>query len=426
MTTDNRFSQELREERNELQTGTLSEAITGPVSDWATDFSHADPAWAADPFPIQDDLRQRCPVAHTERFGGVWLPTRYDDVASIAYDTERFSSRAIVISNFRPPLDLAPVGGTPPISSDPPFHHDARKLLLPAFTKTVIGRYEESTRAYCNELIDAFDTSAENDVVDAAQDYAKYIPMRVIGDMLGLPPEDTSLFAQFVEDVLGTVDLPPEERGERLSPLFDYLYDQVRDHVDHPREDLTTHLINAELYGQKLDPNHVVGTIVLLLIAGIDTTWSAIGASLWHLAGHPADRERLVASPDALSTAMEEFLRAYAPVTMARLVKEDMHFGDVDMKAEDWILLSFPAANRDPAKFEQADQVVIDREVNRHAAFGLGIHRCLGSHLARMELRVALEVWLSRIPEFSLADPSAVTWSIGQIRGPRALPLRIS
>jgi len=165
---------------------------------------------------------------------------------------------------------------------------------------------------------------------------------------------------------------------------------------------------------------------VLLLIAGIDTTWSAIGASLWHLAGHPADRERLVASPDALPAAIEEFLRAYAPVTMARLVKEDTRFGDVDMKAEDWILLSFPAANRDPAQFDRADQVVIDREVNRHAAFGLGIHRCLGSHLARMELRVALEVWLSRIPEFTLADPSAVTWSTGQIRGPRALPLRIS
>ena len=130
-------------------------------------------------------------MAHTERFGGAWLPTRYDDVASIAYDTERFSSRAIVISNFRPPLDLAPVGGTPPISSDPPFHHDARKLLLPAFTKTAIGRYEESTRAYCNSLIDAFDTSDGRGVVDAAQDYAKYIPMRVIGDMLGLPAAAT-------------------------------------------------------------------------------------------------------------------------------------------------------------------------------------------------------------------------------------------
>ena len=165
--------------------------------------------------------------------------------------------------------------------------------------------------------------------------------------------------------------------------------------------------------------------MALLLIAGIDTTWSAIGASLWHLAKTPGDRERLVAEPGLLPTATEEFLRAYAPVTMARLVKEDMHWHGVDMKADDWILLSFPAANRDPAQFDRAAEVVIDRQVNRHAAFGLGIHRCVGSHLARMELRVALEVWLDRIPAFTLADRGAVTWSAGQIRGPRTLPLRI-
>jgi cytochrome P450 len=137
------------------------------------------------------------------------------------------------------------------------------------------------------------------------------------------------------------------------------------------------------------------------------------------------DRRRLAAAPDLLPTAMEEFLRAYAPVTMARLVTGDVSWRGADMKAEDWILLSFPAANRDPAQFERASEVVIDRAVNRHAAFGLGIHRCLGSHLARMELRVALAAWLERVPEFSLADPGAVTWSTGQIRGPRSLPVRI-
>ena len=131
------------------------------------------------------------------------------------------------------------------------------------------------------------------------------------------------------------------------------------------------------------------------LIAGIDTTWSAIGASLWHLARTPEDRRRLVADPGLMPTAMEEFLRAYAPVTMARLVKDDLHWRGVDLKADDWILLSFAAANRDPGQFERADEVVIDRKVNRHAAFGLGIHRCVGSHLARMELRVALETWLA-------------------------------
>jgi cytochrome P450 len=422
MSVDDRFTEDFRETPEDRPLGTRNEITTGPVSDWATDFSHLEPGWFDDPYPIQDDLRQRCPIARTERFGGGWLPTRYEDVAAIAYDTERFSSRSIIMSNFRPPRELAPAGGSPPISSDPPFHHDARKLLLPAFTRTAVSRQEPATRALCHSLIDAFEG---RDVADAARDYAQHIPTRVIADMLGFPPADGPRFREFVETTLEGINLPPEERMARMAALFDYLLAQIRDHVDHPREDLTTYLINAELHGQKLDPSHVAGTMALLLIAGIDTTWSAIGASLWHLARTPEDRRRLVAEPGLLPTAMEEFLRAYAPVTMARLVTGDMRWRGVDMRAEDWILLSFPAANRDPAQFDRAGEVVIDREVNRHAAFGLGIHRCVGSHLARMELRVALEVWLSRIPRFTLADPPAVTWSAGQIRGPRTLPLRI-
>ena len=422
MAVDERFTRARRDRPEDEPLGTRSEIITGPVSDWATDFSHLEPEWAADPYPIQDDLRERCPIAHTDRFGGGWLPVRYEDVSAIAYDTEHFSSRSIIMSNFRPPRDIAPIGGSPPISSDPPFHHDARKLLLSAFTKTSVSKQEPATRAFCHGLIDSF---AGRDVVDAARDYAQHIPMRVIADILGFPPEDGPQFRQFVENTLEGINLPPEERIERMTALFDYLLAQVHDHLDRPREDLTTYLIDAELYGRKLAPEHVVGAMALLLIAGIDTTWSAIGASLWHLAKTPADRQRLLADRALLPVAMEEFLRAYAPVTMARLVKDDMHWHGVDMKADDWILLSFPAANRDPAQFERAGEIVIDREVNRHAAFGLGIHRCIGSHLARMELRVALDVWLDRIPVFTLADPAGVTWSTGQIRGPRARPLRI-
>jgi cytochrome P450 len=422
MSLDDRFTQDHREGHGELPPGTRNEIITGPVSDWATDFSHLEPEWSADMYEIQDDLRQRCPIAHTERFGGGWLPVRYEDVAAIAYDTDHFSSRQIIMSNYRPPLDVAPVGSTPPISSDPPFHHDARKLLLPAFTKEQVSKQEPATRRFCHELIDALDG---RQVVDAARDYAQHIPMRVIADMLGFPPEDGPQFRLFVENTLEGVNLPPEERMAKMDALFDYLLDQIRDHVDHPRDDLTSFLIDAELYGHRLEREHVAGAMALLLIAGIDTSWSAIGASLWHLAKNPKDRRRLVADPGLLPTAIEEFLRAYAPVTMARLVRQDMNWRGVDMKADDWILLSFPAANRDPAQFDRADEVVIDREVNRHAAFGLGIHRCIGSHLARMELRVALDVWLERIKDFMLADPAAVTWSAGQIRGPRTLPLRI-
>jgi cytochrome P450 len=126
-----------------------------------------------------------------------------------------------------------------------------------------------------------------------------------------------------------------------------------------------------------------------------------------------------------MPVAVEELLRAYAPVTMARLVPHDMEWRGCAMKEGEWVLLPFPAANRDPEKFPDPDDVVIDRAENRHAAFGLGIHRCVGSNLARMELRVAIEEWLARFPDFELADPTAVTWAAGQVRGPRTLPIRI-
>ena len=391
------------------------------VVDWATDFDHTDDAWAADPFPIWDELRQSCPVAHSDRYGGVWLPTRHDHVRAIAYDTEHFTSQSVIV-NERRPMVPAPQGVAPPISSDPPFHQGARRLLLPAFAPHAIDALEDSTREYCQSLVDGMEGRS---VVDAAADYAQHIPVRVIANMLGLPEVDAELFRTFVTHVIEGVSLPVEQRIDGFVDLFDYLKVQIDDHVAAPRDDLISYLLNADLDGVPLDGNHVMGTIALLLIAGIDTTWSAIGASIFHLASTPADLERLVAEPDLLPVALEELLRAYAPVTMARLVKDDFEFDGHPMKADEWVLLPFPAANRDPEQFEQAGDVVIDRAVNRHAAFGLGIHRCVGSHLARMELRVALEVWLAAFPSFHLADPDAVRWSGGQVRGPRTLPVAI-
>ena len=351
----------------------------------------------------------------------MWLPTRHDDVSAIAYDTEHFTSRSIIVNEGRP-LAEAPVGIAPPISSDPPFHHDARRLLLPAFAPKAVAPLEPFTRAYCHDLLDAV---AGHDVVDAAAEYAQHIPVRVIAKMLGFPEEDADQFREFVHNVLEDVDLPQEQRIENFGRLDAYLTVQVQDHIAHPRDDLTSYLLQAEIDGQPLEPSHVGGTIALLLIAGIDTTWSAIGASLWHLAGHPDDRARLVAEPELIPTAVEELLRAYAPVTMARLVIDDFEFEGCPMRKDDWVLLPFPAANRDPEFFEHADEVVIDRAENRHAAFGLGIHRCAGSNLARMELQVALSVWLERFPDFTVDDVAGVRWSGGQVRGPRTLPLRI-
>jgi cytochrome P450 len=397
-----------------------------PVSDWATDFDHTDPQWVADPYPIWDELRARCPVAHSDRYGGTWLPVRHEDVSAVAYDTEHFTSRSVVVSEVRPgPDDLpAPIGLAPPITSDPPFHALARRLLLPAFSPKRIEALEPFTRALCAELLDA---TAGRGEIDAAIDYAQHIPLRVIVRMLGFPQEDADVFRRFIRMVLEDVDQSAEERQAQVDEgeLEAYMDARIAEHLADPQDDLTSFLLNAELDGNKLDPDHVRGTMVLLMIAGIDTTWSAIGASLWHLAQNAADRQRLVAEPDIMATAVEEFLRAYAPVTMARLVAKDFDFHGHPMKEGEWLLLPFPAANRDPEFFPDADKVQIDRAENRHAAFGLGIHRCIGSNLARMELRVALEEWMKRYPEFELADPTKVTWSAGQVRGPRSIPVRI-
>jgi cytochrome P450 len=393
-----------------------------PVVDWTTDFDHTDEAWVADPYPIWDELREQCPVAHSNRYGGVWLPTRHEDVTAIANDTEHFTSRSIIVTGHRPPVALAPEGIAPPISSDPPFHAEARRMLLPIFSPQNIAKLEPSTREYCRHLVDRMQG---REVVDGAVDYAQHIPVRVIANMLGLPESDAERFRGFVHDILEGVAHPLEERFPTIQAFFNYLLPQIEDRVENPRDDLITFLLQSEIDGQRLDPFHVARTVGLLLLAGIDTTWSAIGASIWHLARTPTDRERLVREPGLLPTAIEELLRAYAPVTMARLVKEDVELNGCTMRAEDWVLLSFPAANRDPAVFDRADEVIIDREPNRHATFGLGIHRCAGSHLARMELRVALEEWLRAFPEFTLADPAAVRWSAGQVRGPRLLPVRV-
>ncbi len=409
-----------------------SEHERRPVVDWATDFDHTDPQYAAAAPEIWGDLRSRCPVAHSERFGGTWLPTRHDDVSAIAHDTEHFSSVGVVVTAFEPDA-TAPVGYAPPITSDPPFHDKARRLLLPAFAPKAIRPLEGPTRDFCRGLLSELVAErGPGGVIDAATDYAQHIPVRVIARMLGVPESDGDRFRGFIHRILETGG--QNEPVDPADTLWAYLVAAIEDHrsrvtgttgPDGAETDLIDFLLAAELDGEPLDPDHIIGTIALLLIAGIDTTWSAIGASIWHLAQHPDQRRQLAETPEALPMAVEELLRAYAPVTMARKVAKEVRVGDRTLPVGDWVLLSFPAANRDPDAFDRADEVLLDRARNRHLAFGLGIHRCLGSNLARMELTIALQEWLAAVPDFELADPEAVRWSTGQVRGPRTLPVTI-
>jgi cytochrome P450 len=392
-----------------------------PVTDWATDFDHTHPDYAANAPAIWDELRETCPVAHTDRFGGAWLPTRHEDVAAIAKDPEHFSSQGIIITDWRPDIP-APMGYAPPITSDPPFHAIARGFLLQFFSPKAIDSWEATARTTCRELIAEIKASGE-EVVDVATAYAQHIPVRVIADMLDLPREDGDKFRVFIHRIL---EEPGQNTVDDWGETLDFYLDQkVAERRKNPGDDLMSYLIGADIDGMSLQDEHVRGTIALLIIAGIDTTWSGIGSSLWHLAQSPDDRRRWTEDPDVRPFALEEFLRFYAPVTMARLVAKDTEVSGCPMQVGDWTLLSFPSANRDPEAFENADEFIIDRQRNRHAAFGLGIHRCIGSNLARMEMKVALEEWMDAFPDFGLADPDAVVWSTGQVRGPRSMPVRL-
>ena len=387
-----------------------------PATDWATDFDHLDPRWVNDPFPIWEEMRKKCPIAHTDRFMGVYFPSRYDDVRAVAYDTEHFSSRRIIVRETPPPRIPAP-----PITSDPPEHRPARMVLLPPFTPDQIKKLEPRARALANELIDKFIGRGR---ADAAVEYAQEIPVRLIAHMLGLPESDGDLYRKWIkmvlEDGITNVAIAVQAAGE----MQQYFGEYVQQRLKNPGDDLISYLSSVEFKGQKLTPENVIGSLRLLLIAGIDTTWSGIGSCIWHLAKTPSDRRRLVKEPEIMPLAIEEFLRAYAPVTMAREVVKETAINGCTFKPGEMVLLSFPAACRDPELFPDADKVVIDRKENRHAAFGLGIHRCVGSNLARMEMTVAVEELLKRIPEFSL--DGEVTWSEGTVRGPRKLPIKFN
>ena len=293
---------------------------TAPVRDWATDFDVMDPRYLADPFTIWDQLRQTCPIPHTNRRKSSWMPLRYDDVTAIAHDIEHFSSLKVAVipgdEDEDPPDFDGPnlEYGLPPISADPPLHTWTRRLLLPWFSHKRVDSYVPLTRDLCRALLDGFAGAGR---ADAAADYAQQIPVRVIAHILGVPADLADTFTGWVRDVLEFADDRPSGVNGAPRGCSTSSWRTSRSAVSTR---VTTCSVSCS-HGSGRRPGRRrdhLGMAALVLIAGVDTTWSAIGSSLWHLSTHPADRRRLVADPALMPTAIEEFLRAYAPVTMAR------------------------------------------------------------------------------------------------------------
>jgi cytochrome P450 len=325
-----------------------------------------------------------------------------------------------VFSSGKSATDLKARRPIIPMSIDPPAHRTYRKLLDPLFSPQRMRLLEEPMTALANELIDAV---VDEDEVDFTAQFSVPFPCRVFLSMLGLPVEDLPRFLEMKDGIIRPFLVTGEPRGSEATDAYqqataDSIYEYFERLVDERGsdrgDDMLSHFLDAEVDGARLTREEIVDIGFQLLIAGLDTVTAALDCMFGYLAQHPEHRKALVADPDAIPNAVEELLRWESPVFAAeRVATRDVEVAGCPVKAGDHVLVLVGAANIDDAEVSDAGEVQLDREVTRHLAFGGGIHRCLGSHLARLELRVALREWHRRIPDYSLAPGAVLGYSPG-------------
>lgn len=352
-------------------------------------------------------MRERCPVAWSDRHGGFWAITGYDDIHRAEHDPDTYSvAPSMILPSFATDRPLIP------LDIDPPALTAYRQMLLPFFTPKRMDGLVHRTVEIAHELLDGYGDAG---VVDAST-YARMLPTMVFSEYVGFPVEHAAQFDVWVEQIVfaRTEDLPVALQA--ADDVYQYFRELIARRRSDRGTDVISELIDAELGARTLTDDELLDICYLLFVAGLETSASTIRSGLWYLAQHPDDVARLVAEPSLVPTANEEFLRTLCPVqAMARTLRHDTVVDGVEMKAGDRVALVFGAANRDPSRFEAPDEVRIDRADNPHTAFGLGSHRCLGSNLARREINVALAEFLVRYPQFELAEPAP--WhGIGPLR----------
>jgi cytochrome P450 len=360
-------------------------------------------------FDTYKQLRDKCPVGRSDNYGGFWFLTKSEDIFAAEQDAAAFSVA---------PSMMVPLVGTDvpliPIDIDPPEHADYRKILLPLFTPKNIARLDEGMHQTARDLAEEV---AAQEVVDVSAMFARPMPTIIFSRLAGFPEKDWPKFDRWVDDIIYVRTEDPDRAREAGDEVMDYFDDLLKSRAGKEAEnDIIGYLLNAEIQGRKLNHDELLSYCYLLFLAGLDTTGWAIRASLWYLAQNPEDQDRLRQDPDLIPLAVEEFLRTLSPVqVMARTCLKDTVMSGQEIKAGERVMLVFGAGNRDPEVYDDPDEIIIDRENNRHLAFGGGIHRCLGSNLGRQEVVVALEEFLKRIPSFTLANPDEPWHGVGPL-----------
>ncbi|MCW2528465.1 MAG: cytochrome [Pseudonocardiales bacterium] len=381
-----------------------------------TDFDHTDPVAAQDIYGLLAGVRDQCPVLHGSNHGGFYALSSYDDVARAAVDYQHFTTRQGVTI---PPLGL-PVGSVP-LTTDPPEHRHYRRALQPFFTPAAIEAMEVPIREIVVERIESFVAAGRADLV---HELAGPIPCIVIALVLGLDRHQWSDFMDWV-DGMETASHIGDTAGRAVhaAKLYDFLIAEVEKRKIEPRGDLLTTIALLSLDEAEVSDVIRYGMAQLILVAGHDTTVAGIGNLLRHLMENPGLRDRLADDPTLLARTINESLRFESPVFgLARTVTAETSVGDTAMYPGDKVLLMFGAANHDPNRFPDPELFDADREDRPpHMAFGYGRHRCVGEHLALLELRVVAEEVLRRMPRYELAPGAAIEMRTALVRGPKAL-----
>lgn len=382
------------------------------------DFDHTDPVAAQDIYTLLSRERERCPVLHGSGHGGFWALSRFDDVTRAANDHEHFTTRRGVTV---PALGL-PVGSVP-LTTDPPEHKHYRRALQPFFTPTAVHALEPEIRRVVVDRVESFAGRGEADLV---RELAGPVPCIVIALLLGLDRDRWTDFMEWVDGMESASHVGDTETRARFAgKLYDFLVAEVEQRKVEPRDDLLTTIARATSDEAEFSDVIRYGMAQLILVAGHDTTVAGIGSMLRHLMENPGLRARVRTDPALLGRAIEESLRVESPVFgLARTVTTDVEVSGTELQPGDRVLLMYGSANHDPRRFPDPEVFDADRtDRPPHIAFGFGRHRCIGEHLARLEMRIVAEELLARVPDYRLAPGAAITMRTALVRGPLALPV---
>ncbi len=366
------------------------------------------------------ELREKAPIYWNET-GGYWVLTRAAEVREVLQNPQVFSSDSITASNPDPPYKWIPG------NMNPPLHVEYRQILNRRFGPGSVAAMRPQAQKLCQLTIDEVIDRGECEFV---ADVAGVFPTRMFMQMVGLPWEEAPYFQRLADQIFdGLFRLNGrgvDDTVDAMAQIREYFVERIAERRRSPRdpeEDFLTHVMSATIGGQPISEDDVLNIFNQLVLAGLDTVKSQLGYTFLHLATHDDDRRRICDEPEIIPAAVEEFCRAYPLIMDGRKVAEDVDFHGCPMKKGQMVQLTLLAAVRDPRVTERADEVVLDRERNNHIAFGAGPHRCLGSHLTRMEMAVLLEEWHKRIPDYRLAvDRREIIERQGQL-SLRALPI---